>query len=65
MKTSIKDFFTKYDQSAGICGFSPTDLVTFTEEVLNGNLHFLCCALRKKTIFYLYAFSLSFVLNCP
>ena len=30
MKFSIKDFFSKYD------------LVTFTEEILNGKLHFLC-----------------------
>ena len=29
---SIKDFFSKCDQ---------TDLVTFTEEILNGKLHFL------------------------
>ena len=32
MKFSIKDFFSKCDQ----------DLVTFTEEILNGKLHFLC-----------------------
>ena len=30
MKFSIKDFFSK------------CDLVTFTEEILNGELHFLC-----------------------
>ena len=30
MKFSIKDFFIK------------CDLVTFTEEILNGKLHFLC-----------------------
>ena len=32
MKFSIKDFFSKCD---------PVDLVTFTEEILNGKLHFL------------------------
>ena len=35
MKFSIKDFFSKCDQI-------PADLVTFTEEILNGKLHFLC-----------------------
>ena len=30
-KFSIKDFFSK-----------PADLVTFTEEILNGIFHFLC-----------------------
>ena len=30
MKFSVKDFFSK------------CDLVTFTEEILNGKLHFLC-----------------------
>ena len=34
MKFSIKDFFSKCDQIP--------DLVTFTEEILNGKLHFLC-----------------------
>ena len=34
MKFSIKDFFSKCDQTA--------DLVIFTEEILNGKLHFLC-----------------------
>ena len=36
MKFSIKDFFSKCDQFSA-------DLVTFTEEILNGKLHFLCC----------------------
>ena len=35
MKFSIKDFFSKYDQIR--CGFGQ-----FTEEILNGKLHFLC-----------------------
>ena len=38
MKFSITDFFSKCDQ---ICKF-PEDLVTFTEEILNGKFHFLC-----------------------
>ena len=35
MKFSIKNFFSKCDQIR-------TDLVTFTEEILNGKLHFFC-----------------------
>ena len=39
MTFSIKDFFSK-------CDFRflpfPADLITFTEEILNGKLHFLC-----------------------
>ena len=39
MKLTIKDFFSKYETVA---------LVTFTEKILNGKLHFLCNeALRK------------------
>ena len=34
MKFFIKNFFSKYDQET-------TDLVRFTEETLNGKLHFL------------------------
>ena len=37
MKFSIKDFFSKCDQA---------DLVTFTEEILDGKLHFLCAAAK-------------------
>ena len=37
MKFSIKDFFSKCDQ------MFPADLVTFTKEIPNGKLHFLCC----------------------
>ena len=36
MKFSIKDLFSKCDQIHRNCG-----LVTFNEEILNGNLHFL------------------------
>ena len=39
MKFSIKDFFSKFDQI-------PSFLVTFTEEILNGKLHFLCSEIR-------------------
>ena len=35
MKFSINDFFSKCDQIR-------TDLVKFTEEIINRNLHFLC-----------------------
>ena len=37
IKFSIKDFFSKYDQIR-----RTADLVTFTEEILNGKIHFLC-----------------------
>ena len=47
MKFSIQHFFTKCDQ------MFPAGLVTFTEETLNGKLHFLCCingnSLSSKT----------------
>ena len=46
MKFSIKDFFNKYDQ---IRSFA--DLVTFTAEILNEKLHFLCSANYKNTVF--------------
>ena len=41
LKFSIKDFFSKCDQ---ICSLlqETADLVTFTEEILNGKLHLLC-----------------------
>ena len=38
MNFSSKDFFSKCDQ---IRSFT-ADLVTFTEEILTGKLHFLC-----------------------
>ena len=38
MKFFIKDFFFHYPQS-------PADLVTFTEETLNGKLHLLSSVL--------------------
>ena len=41
MKFSNKDFFSKYDQIRRNCG-----LATFTEEILNGKLHFWCSAKR-------------------
>ena len=41
MKFSIKDFFSKCKKNPQF----PADFVTFTEEILNGKLHFLCCDL--------------------
>ena len=38
MRFSIKDFFSKCDQIRK----KTADLVTFTEELHNGKLHFLC-----------------------
>ena len=38
-------------KSTGSCGFRPqvpADFVTFTEEILNGKLHFLCSVNDKK-----------------
>ena len=37
MTFSIKDFFSKWPNTQ-----FPADLVTLTEEILNGKLHFLC-----------------------
>ena len=45
MKFSIQEFFSKYDQTV--------DLVTFTENILNGKLHLLCS-------FFLTWFSVEF-----
>ena len=41
MKFSITDFCNKYPQF-------PADLVTFTEEIRNGKLHFLCSGYFSK-----------------
>ena len=38
MKFSIKDFFSKYDQI-----HRKLRIWSFTEEILNGKLHFFCC----------------------
>ena len=38
MKFSINDFFSKCDQIRSFL----MDLITFTEEILNEKLHFLC-----------------------
>ena len=46
MKFSIKDFFSKRDQIR-----FTADLVTFTEEILNGKLHFSCSALGEDLEF--------------
>ena len=43
MKFSIEDFFSKYDQELMWPNPQETvELVTFTEEILKGKLHFLC-----------------------
>ena len=46
MKFSIKDFFSKCDQIRSFVNVTKSavsaDLVTFTEEILRGKLHFLC-----------------------
>ena len=47
MKFSIKDFFSKCDP------FFFSDFVTFTEEILNGKLHFLCIVITFTKIFIL------------
>ena len=39
MKFSIKDFFSKCEN---VKSSGTADLVTFTEKILNGKLHFLC-----------------------
>ena len=44
MKFSIKDFFGKCEETA--------DLFTFTEEIFNEKLHFLCSADWAKRIFH-------------
>ena len=41
MKFSIKDFFSK---------FGHADLVTFTEEILNRKLHFLCSDIYHQDV---------------
>ena len=43
-KFSIKSFFTKFENPQ-----ETADLVTFTQEILNGKLHFLCNAFLKYT----------------
>ena len=42
MKFSINDFLSKFDQIHR--KQFPASLMTFTEEILNGKLHFLCSA---------------------
>ena len=45
MKICINDFFSK-------CHQIRADLVTFTEEIINRKLHFLC------SVFYMFAFQI-------
>ena len=42
MKFSIKDFFSKCEVNFFSKSSVSEDLVTFTEVILNGKLHFLC-----------------------
>ena len=44
MKFPIKNFFSKCDQIRR----RSADLVTFTEEILNGRLHSLCSVLKRR-----------------
>ena len=50
MKFSIEDFFSKCDQIRSFLQF-PADLVTFTEEILNGKPYFLCSDLNDVLFF--------------
>ena len=45
MKFSMRDFLVNAIEFAGNCGF-----VKFTEEILNGRLHFLCSDISKTEI---------------
>ena len=54
MKFSIKDFFSKCDQIRRI---------TFTEEILNGKLHFLC-SVRKHVFHFNIKGAGEIALNC-
>ena len=45
MKFPIKVFFSKCDQIQ-----CPADMVTFTEEILNGKLLFLCSDAKKINV---------------
>ena len=47
VKFPVKDFFSKCDQIRSF----PRILVTFTEEILNGKLHFLCSDKTCKSFF--------------
>ena len=51
---SIKYFFGKCDQNPQF----PADLVTFTEEILNGKLHFLCSGCSCGDIANLFVISI-------
>ena len=46
MNFSVKDFFSKCDPIRNF----PADLVTFTEEILNGKIYFLCSVKSKSFI---------------
>ena len=52
MKISIRNLFSKCDQIANTV-VSTADLVTFTEEILNGKLHLLCSDIFLEEACYL------------
>ena len=47
MKFSFKDFFSKCDQT-----HRKVDLITITEEILNGKLHFLCSPISSYNFLF-------------
>ena len=55
MKFPIKDFFSKCDQKTA-------DLVTFTEEILNGKLHFFYSGKSSLHIIALTGRSMKFII---
>ena len=44
----IKGFFSEWYQIRRKLKNFPPNLVTFTEEILNGKLHFLCSVIKKS-----------------
>ena len=57
LKFSMKDFFSKCDKIR-----NAADLVTFTEEILNGKLHFLC-SVKKLDLSYNWLKKTWFIIN--
>ena len=49
MKFSIKDFFSKCDEIRSFLWIWSSDLVTFTKEILNRKLNFLCSIVIKAS----------------
>ena len=62
MKFSIKDFFSKCNQTAHLlCIF--TEEITIFEEILNGKLHFLCSVMLNFSLFIFFHFLEGFKLQ--